>query len=70
MPDLHPEVLLSSVLYTLLGLGLFGGSLWLAAKMAPFSIVKEIEEDQNVAVGIIIGSMFLGIAIIVAAAID
>jgi uncharacterized membrane protein YjfL (UPF0719 family) len=70
MPDLHTDVLLASLIYTLLGLALFGSSLFLATKLSPFSLRKEVEEDQNVAVGIIIGSMFIGIAIIVAAAID
>jgi len=69
MPDLKPDVLLATLLYTFLGLTLFGGSLWLAAKLSPFSLRKEVEEDHNVAVGVIIGSMFIGIAIIVAAAI-
>ena len=35
----------------------------------PFSIHKEIEEDQNTALGLVIGAMVLGIAIIVASAI-
>ncbi len=64
---LHP--VLDSVMYTFLGLALFGLSLWIAAKLAPFSIVKEIEEDQNTALGVMLGAMFIGIAIIVAAAI-
>ncbi|MDH3530597.1 MAG: DUF350 domain-containing protein, partial [Acidobacteriota bacterium] len=34
----------------------------------PFSIRKEIEEDQNTALGIVIGSMLISIAIIIAAA--
>lgn len=69
MPELNPEILFSSLVYTLLGLVLFGASLWLASRLSPFSLQKEIEEDQNTAVGIIIGSMFIGIAIIIAAAI-
>ena len=36
----------------------------------PFSIRKEIEDDQNTALGIVIGSMLIGIAIIIAAAIQ
>ncbi len=69
MPDLHIDVILSTLLYTALGLALFGASLWLATTLSPFSIRKEVEEDQNPAVGMIIGSMFIGIAIIVASAI-
>ena len=69
LSELKPEVLLSSGVYTLLGLLLFAGSLWIITKVAPFSVRKEIEEDQNTALGIMIGCVFLGIAIIVAAAI-
>lgn len=57
-----------SVVFTMIGLVLFGVCLWLIVTLAPFSVRKEIEEDQNVALGVIIGSMILGIAIILAAA--
>ena len=53
----------------LLGLVLFGLAFLMIRKIAPFSIRKELEEDQNIAVGILIGSVFISIAIIVAAAI-
>ena len=55
--------------YVLIGLVLFGLVFWVIAKVAPFSLRKEIEEDQNTALAIMIGSVILGIAIIVAAAI-
>ena len=61
--------LLTAIVFTVIGLILFGACLWLVIKFAPFSVQKEIEEDQNVALGVIIGSMILGIAIILAAAI-
>jgi len=38
-------------------------------KITPFSIRKEIEQDQNTALGLVIGSVLLGLAIIIAAAI-
>ena len=69
-PSLTPGVLLSSGIYTLIGIALFGLSLWLVTIVSPFSIRKEIEEDQNTALGIMIGSMFIGISIIIAAAIS
>ena len=61
--------LISAIVYSLLGLAVFGGVLWLFVRLSPFSVQKEIEEDQNVALGIIVGSMLIGIAIIIAAAI-
>ncbi|HEX3584328.1 MAG TPA: DUF350 domain-containing protein, partial [Thermoanaerobaculia bacterium] len=35
----------------------------------PFSIRKEIEEDQNISLAILIGSVMLGLAIIIASTI-
>lgn len=61
--------LLWTLIYVALGILLFGASFWVLGKMVPFSIRKEIEEDQNTALGIIIGAIILGIAIIVAAGI-
>lgn len=61
---------LKSLLFTLLGLSLFAGSFLLLQKCVPFSIRKEIEEDQNTALAVLLGAVFLGIALIVAAAID
>jgi len=61
--------ILTAIIFTAIGLVLFAACLWLVVKVAPFSVQKEIEEDQNVSLGIIIGSMILGIAIILAAAI-
>ena len=57
------------VIFTVIGLGAFGIALAVLDKLAPFSIHKEIEEDQNVALGIVMGSVLLGLAIIIAAAI-
>ncbi len=52
-----------------LGLVLFAIMWLLIEKLTPFSIRKEIEEDQNISLAVLIGSVFLSIAIILAAAI-
>ncbi|MEL6346088.1 MAG: DUF350 domain-containing protein [Myxococcota bacterium] len=67
---LNPAILLSTIIYTIFGLAMFGVSLWIASQIAPFSIRKEIEEDQNTSLGIILGAMFIGIALIISAAIS
>jgi len=59
--------LLPTVIYFVVGLILFGISIWLMEILTPFSIRKEIEEDQNVALGIVIGSALIGLAIILSA---
>jgi uncharacterized membrane protein YjfL (UPF0719 family) len=38
-------------------------------RIVPFSVRKEIEEDQNTSLGIIMGSIIIGISIIIAAAV-
>jgi uncharacterized membrane protein YjfL (UPF0719 family) len=59
----------ASAAYAALGLVVFGVAFWIMCRLAPFSVRKEIEEDQNVALGIVIGAVILGIALIVAATI-
>lgn len=61
-------VLLASV-YAIVGILAFGIATFVLTRILPFSIRKEIEEDQNVALGVILGAVYLGLAIIVAAAI-
>ena len=58
-----------AVVFGVLGIGLFALAIKLIQKCAPFSISKEIAEDQNTALAILMGSILLGLAIIVAAAI-
>ena len=59
---------LSTAVYTLFGLVVFGLAFWVIVKVSPFSIRKELETDQNVALAILIGSVILGLAVIIAAA--
>lgn len=64
------EVLVTTLIFVVIGLVIFGLAFLLLNLVTPFSIRKEIEEDQNIALGIVIGSMLLGIALIIAAAIN
>jgi len=58
-----------TIVYSLVGLVFFGLGYLLFDKMTPFSVRKEIEEDQNTSLAIIIGSVIIGLAIIISAAI-
>ncbi len=60
---------ISSLLYSTIGLVMFGVAFFIMTKVAPFSIRKEIEDDQNTSLGIVIGSVIIGVAMIVSAAI-
>jgi uncharacterized membrane protein YjfL (UPF0719 family) len=61
--------LVASVVYSLLGMAVFALGFLIISWVTPFSIRKEIEEDQNTSLGIVIGSVVIGLAIIIAAAI-
>ena len=58
-----------SLLFSTIGLVMFALAFKVITMIAPFSMRKEIEEDQNVAVGVMVGAVMLGLAIIIAAAI-
>lgn len=64
------SVLLSTLAFTLFGLLIFLLAYFIMVKATPFSIRKEIEEDHNTALAIVMGSVILGIALIIAAAIQ
>jgi len=63
------EGVISSAIYGLLGIILMGIGFLVVKLVAPFSIKKEIEVDQNTSLGIIIAGVIIGISIIVASAI-
>ena len=68
MENLLP-VLVTTLVFVILGLIVFALAFLVIAKSTPFSVRKEIEEDQNIALGIVIASVILGSALIIAAAI-
>ncbi len=61
--------LIWTVIYVVVGMAVFGAGFWIVTMVTPFSVRKEIEEDQNTSLGIIIGSVIIGLSIIIAAAI-
>ena len=57
--------ILPTLIYFVICVVLFLFSVWLMEKVTPFSIRKEVEEDQNVSLGIIIGAALIAIAIVI-----
>lgn len=68
MEQLLPLVV-STLVFAAIGIVLFAVAFLIIVKATPFSIRKEIEDDQNSALAIVIAAVILGIAIIVASAI-
>ncbi len=67
--DSLTKTLVSALAFSALGILLFAVAFWIIVKVAPFSLRKEIEEDQNTSLAIIIGSVIIGIAMIVSSAV-
>lgn len=68
LDDLMP-VIETTAIFVLIGLIVFAIAFFIVVMLAPFSVKKEIEDDQNISLAIIIGSVILGVALIIAAAI-
>ena len=67
--DQLANLIVLTLAFTTVGLILFAFAFWIMNKVAPFSVRKEIEDDQNTALAIVMGSVIIGIALIVAAAV-
>jgi putative membrane protein len=65
----HARPLVDSIVYSIVGTMVLGLSFYVIEKVLPFSMRKEIAEDQNVSLGIILGAFVIGLSIIIAAAI-
>jgi putative membrane protein len=63
-------VLLTTVIFVAIGLVVFAVAFLIVVLVAPFSVKKEIEEDHNTALAVIIGAIIIGIAMIISAAIQ
>ncbi|MEO6465379.1 MAG: DUF350 domain-containing protein [Pyrinomonadaceae bacterium] len=62
------EVLVTTLIFVFIGLVIFSVAYGVLSFMYPLK--KEIEEDQNTALGIVIGSIMIGLAMIISAAIQ
>jgi uncharacterized membrane protein YjfL (UPF0719 family) len=62
-------VIETTVIFVAIGLVVFALAFVIVVLVAPFSVKKEIEDDQNTSLAIIIGAVIIGIAMIISAAI-
>ena len=69
MEWLRAGAFFGSILYALIGVLVFWLSFIVIDKLTPYNLWEELVEKQNVALGVVVGAMCLGISIIVAAAI-
>jgi len=63
------NALLNAILYAALGIVVFVLAFVAIDRMTPYNLWKEIIDDHNTALAIVVGAMSLGVCIIIAAAI-
>jgi putative membrane protein len=63
-------VLTTTVIFVAIGLIVFAIAFVIVVFVSPFSVKKEIEDDQNVSLAIIIGAIIIGVAMIISSAIQ
>ena len=66
---IHWQPIVTSLIYSTIGIVIFAVAYKVAERLLPFNLAKELSEDDNTAVGVLMGSIMLGLAIIIAAAI-
>lgn len=60
----------SSAVFAGIGLAVFAAAFWIMTKVVPFSVRKEIEQDQNTALAVIMAGVIIGVSLIIAAAVS
>ncbi|NOT16992.1 MAG: DUF350 domain-containing protein [Sulfuriferula sp.] len=69
MDLMNPQYLLNSLVYSVLGVAVFWLAFIVIDKLTPYDLWRELVEERNTALAIVIAAMCLGIALIVASAI-
>ena len=69
MADFHPGFLLNAAVFSLLGILLFIVAFTIVDKLTPYDLWKEIVENKNLALAVMIGAMSIGMCIIIASAV-
>lgn len=70
MNTFNMETVLNVFGISLMGIVIFAIAFAIMVWLSPFSVKKEIEVDQNTSLGIIYGSVFIALAIIISAAVS
>jgi uncharacterized membrane protein YjfL (UPF0719 family) len=67
--EFFSNALINSLLFAFLGVAVFWLCFVIIDKLTPYKLWVEIVEKQNLALGVVVAAMCLGISLIVAAAI-
>ena len=60
---------LNAIVYAAIGIVIFASAFLIIDKVTPYNLWKEIVQEHNTALALLLGAMSLGICIIIAAAV-
>ena len=69
IPEIHWAPMVAAVVYATIGLLIFAVAFVVVDRLTPYQLWKEIVDEQNSALAIVVGAMAIGISIIVSSAI-
>ena len=59
----------NAIVYAAIGIVIFAGAFLVLDKVTPYNLWKEIVQEHNLALAILLGAMSLGLCVIIAAAV-
>ena len=69
MTEFNPLFALNAIVFALIGIVIFIGTFVVLDKMTPYHLWREIVENKNLALAVLLGSMSIGLCVIIAAAV-
>ena len=69
MTEFHPGYVVNALVYAILGIIIFIGAFAIVDMLTPYALWKEIVEEKNLALAVMVGAMSIGVCIIIAAAV-
>ena len=69
IPDLHWASMVSALVWAVIGLAIFALGWLFFEKVTPYSLWKEIIDEHNTALAIVVGAVAISLAMIVSSAI-
>ena len=69
MEELFIKQLIASILFSLVGMVVLGGGFFIFDRVTPYSLWKQIVEEKNMALAVLVGSMCIAMGLIISSAI-
>ncbi len=69
MTEFHLGYLINAMVFAVLGILIFIASFAIVDKLTPYALWKEIVEEKNLALAVLVGAMSIGMCVIIAAAV-